>query len=85
MPMKVKRNRVNYGKELVKLKAYRQLNSDKQSDLAQYLCLGVTTYNHKENGKIEFTISEAKKIADRYKTTIEDIFFSDTVNFKNTV
>lgn len=69
----------------VKLKAYRTFNKIRQEDMAKVLDIGLNTYNCKENGKTNFTLDEAKIIADFFNTTIEDIFFSYEVNFKNTV
>ena len=44
--------------------------------------LGITLQNYyqKENGIREFKLSEAKKIADLFDVSIEDIFFADEVN-----
>lgn len=67
-------------KSLKKLKAYRQLKGMKQKDLAQYLGVSLNTYNFKENGKQDFTLTEAKKISNYFGLSIEEIFFSDNVN-----
>lgn len=67
-----------------KIKAYRSLHGIKQEDMADLLGIGLNTYNLKENGKNSFTLEESKKIADFFNTTVDDIFFNDIVNFKNT-
>lgn len=74
----------NQNKEFKKLKDYRKFNGINQSVLAKLLGVQLNTYNFKENGKKEFTLNEAKKIADYFDTTIDEIFFNNTVNFKNT-
>ncbi len=68
-----------------KLKAYRNLMGKKQEDIANLLGVGLNTYNFKENGKKPFTLNEAKTIADFFNTTIDDLFFNNTVNFENTL
>lgn len=72
-------------KKYTKLKAYRMLQEKKQEDLAELLNIGLNTYNMKENGKNPFTLEEAKKLADYFSTTIEDIFFVNEVNTMNTL
>lgn len=67
-----------------RLKAYRVLHNVKQEELAKLLNIGQNTYSFKENGKKEFTLEESGKIADYFKTTVDDIFFNDEVNFKLT-
>lgn len=62
-----------------KLKAYRELKGVNQSVMAEMLGVRPNTYSFKENGKTEFTLSEAKKIADYFKTTIDHIFFDEKV------
>lgn len=68
-----------------KLKAYRSLKGAKQEDMAKLINVGLNTYNFKENGKKPFTLIEAKIIADFFNTTIDELFFNDLVNFKNTL
>lgn len=67
-----------------KLKAYRQLRGINQAVLAELTGVGLNTYNFKENGKKSFTLEEAKTISDYFGVTIDEIFFDNTVNFKNT-
>lgn len=67
-----------------KLKAYRQLKGKKQQDIADLINVGLNTYNFKENGKSQFTLDEAKTLADYFGTTVDELFFDNSVNFKNT-
>lgn len=59
------------------MKAYRTIKGIKQTELADLLEISITTYRNKESGKTEFTIGEAKKIADFFKESIDDIFFTE--------
>lgn len=64
-----------------KLKSLRAKYGDTQTDLAEFLGIRVSTFNFKENGRTDFTLDEAYKIAKKYKKTIEEIFFTqDDVN-----
>lgn len=67
-----------------KLKALRQLNGLTQEDTAKLLGLSLHTYNNKENNRTKFSLDEAKKIADLFKTTVDDIFFNDCVPITRT-
>jgi len=67
-----------------KLAAYRKLHNLKQEDLASMLNISRTSYHYKESGKQEFRLNEAKKIADYFGVSIEEIFFNNDVNFKFT-
>ncbi|RXM79613.1 transcriptional regulator [Clostridium tetani] len=60
-----------------KLKSLRAKHGDTQMDLSEFLGIRVSTFNFKENGKTEFTLSEAYKIAKKYNCTIEEIFFDN--------
>lgn len=71
-----------HNNECRKLKAYRAFHGVKQEELALLLGIGMNTYSFKENGKNSFTLEETKAIADFFKTTVEDIFFNNEVNFK---
>ncbi|BFK81450.1 helix-turn-helix domain-containing protein [Clostridium baratii] len=68
-----------------KIKTYRFVGSIKQEVLANLIGVTLTTYCNKENGKTEFTLKEAKTLADFFGTTIDDLFFNPSVNFPNTV
>lgn len=63
-----------------KLKILRAIKEVKQEDVANILGITLATYCKKENGKSNFTIPEAKKLATFFNCTIEDIFFDETVN-----
>lgn len=62
-----------------KLKILRAMKEVKQEDVAEMLGITLTTYSKKENGKSDFTITEAKKLASFFSCTIEEIF-SEKVN-----
>ena len=67
-----------------KLKSLRAEHDFNQQDIADYLGIKRTTYHNKETGKNDFTVSEAKQLAQLFNLSIDDIFFTDRVNFKNT-
>lgn len=58
------------------LKAYRAKYDMTQSQLAEKLNISTTSYSMKENKKTEFTLKEAKAIADLFGTTIDKVFFN---------
>lgn len=63
-----------------KVKGYRHMIGKSQKEFAKILGLSVKTYNHKENGKNEFTQKEMYKIKNLFlpinsNITIDDIFF----------
>lgn len=66
------------------LKAYRALKNVTQDDMAEHLGLSVLSYNRKENGKVEFTLNEAKRMADYFGVTIDDLFFGREVKLNLT-
>jgi putative transcriptional regulator len=45
--------------------------------MARFLNMTEAAYSRKENGQRGFTIEEAAKIAEFFKTSIEEIFFKD--------
>ncbi|TDX49137.1 helix-turn-helix transcriptional regulator [Orenia marismortui] len=55
-----------------------------QEEVADYLGLAETTFNRKLNGKSEFKLSEAKKLADLFNLTIEELFFLKPVTKEET-
>lgn len=66
------------------LKAYRKLFNITQIQMAEIIGIGLTSYNHKEQGKKEFTHSEMTQILSFLKTkipdiTAEEIFFNNEV------
>lgn len=67
-----------------KLKSLRAEHDFNQQDLADYLGIQKTTYHNKETGKNDFTVTEAKQLAELFNSSIDDIFFADKVNLKNT-
>ncbi|MCE9676590.1 helix-turn-helix domain-containing protein [Paraclostridium bifermentans] len=67
-----------------KLAAYRKLYELNQEDVAKMLNMSKTSYSYKETGKQEFRLNEAKMLADYFGTTIDEIFFNNSVNIKMT-
>lgn len=67
-----------------KLKSLRAEHGFNQQDMADILNISRTSYCNKEIGKNKFNIYEAKQIAELFNSSIDDIFFTDEVNFKNT-
>ncbi|MGL5087474.1 MAG: helix-turn-helix transcriptional regulator [Clostridium sp.] len=61
------------------LKGMRVMNGLKQDDMAKKLQITRAAYNRKENGKVEFTISEALIIANILDKNIEEIFLKENV------
>ncbi|KXS45557.1 MAG: hypothetical protein AWU54_293 [Candidatus Frackibacter sp. T328-2] len=66
------------------LKAMRINAGLTQEDMAELLDTSKSNYNKKENGNSTFKLAEAKKIADLFGKSIEDIFFTKKVSFKET-
>lgn len=60
-----------------RMKAYRMKKEIKQTEMADLLGISITAYRNKESGKTDFTITEAKKIADFFEESIDDIFFKE--------
>ncbi|WP_125154311.1 helix-turn-helix transcriptional regulator [Clostridium rectalis] len=56
------------------LKAYRILNGLTQKEMGEIIELSRSSYNRRENGKIPFSLEEAKIIANEFNLTIEEIF-----------
>ena len=59
------------------LKSFRAKYGLTQMQMAEKLDITTATYSSKENGKKQFTLEEAKKIAEIFNTSIDNIFFSD--------
>ncbi|MGL5725891.1 helix-turn-helix transcriptional regulator [Cetobacterium sp.] len=62
------------------LTAYRKLYRLKQEDVAELLNISDVSYSFKETGKRDFKLSEAKILADYFKTTVDELFFTLKVN-----
>lgn len=58
----------------------REQHNKKQEEIAEILEISLGNYNKKESGKIRFSLIEAKKIADYFETSIEEIFFDNKVS-----
>lgn len=52
----------------------RRENRLKQTDMAKKLKITNVTYSKKENGKAEFTLSEAFLLADYFGMTVDELF-----------
>ncbi len=63
-----------------KLKLMREHNNIKQEEIADILNISPCNYYKKEKGEIRFSLLEAKKIADYFGLTIEEIFFDNKVS-----
>lgn len=59
------------------LKMLRDRCHIKQDEMARYLGISPPTYSKKESGDIRFSLIEAKKIADYFQLSIEEIFFNN--------
>lgn len=66
------------------LKGLRAQNNLTQQDMANLINTSIQTYNRKELGKREFTLTEAKKIADYFSKSVDEIFFRKKVNTNKT-
>ena len=59
------------------LRAYRVKNNLTQKDMAEKLNISVVAYCSKEKNKRSFTLDEAKKIADIFNSSIDNVFYAD--------
>lgn len=59
------------------LKSLRILYDLTQKDMAEKLNISTVTYRDKENGKKDFTLTEARMISEVFHKTIEAIFFEN--------
>lgn len=59
---------------LVKLKGKRVEKGLTQEDIAKKLDMAISTYNQKENGKVEFSMTECINIMTILQCTFEEIF-----------
>ena len=63
-----------------KVRELRESRWLKQEFMAELLNISPANYCKKENGTIKCSLPEAKKIADYFGKTIEEIFFADEVS-----
>ncbi len=63
-----------------KVKELRENAGLKQDFMAEMLGISSANYCKKENGAIKYSLPEAKKIADYFGRSIEEIFFNDEVS-----
>lgn len=57
-----------------KLYIARRENRLRQKDMAIVLRIDTVTYQRKESGKADFTLTEAKKLAQYFNTTLDELF-----------
>ncbi len=57
-----------------RVKELREELGVKQKEMAELLKQSQANYNKKENGKVRFTITEAKTVADFFHKTVDEIF-----------
>ncbi len=69
---------------MVKVKEIRLNSNVKQEKMAEILDMSVANYSKKENGYLKWTITEAKKIADFFGKTMDEIFFANEVSKNDT-
>lgn len=70
------------------LKALRVKNGYTQAKLGALMNMGETTYCKKENGQIDFTLSDIKMLKNIYNLSQEEvasIFFNEEVALKTTI
>lgn len=68
-----------------KVKELREEMGLKQEIIAELLDISPANYCKKENGTIKYSLLEAKKIADYFNKTIEEIFFANEVSKNDTL
>lgn len=66
------------------LKALRAKHNLTQADMAKTLNISQVAYRSKENGRTQFTLSEARKISKEFNQSIEEIFFENEVYDRET-
>jgi len=59
----------------MKLKALRVEHGYNQKDIAKILEIGESTYNLKENGRLDFTQTEIEKLMQFFQKAYNEIFF----------
>lgn len=62
-----------------KIKELRIKNGLSCNDMAELIGVTKATYSKKENGLVKFSLDEAKIISDKFRKTIEEIFFNHQV------
>jgi DNA-binding XRE family transcriptional regulator len=66
----------------VKLKGKRVEKGYTQQELAKLIGMNTCSYNHKENGSIDFTLSEIQDLMYYLDCDFDDIFFRKKVTNK---
>lgn len=60
-----------------KVKKLRLSRNLPQERIADWLNMSTATYSKKENGRLKWSLEEAKKLAEYFDMTIEALFFSN--------
>lgn len=60
---------------LGKLRDTRVAHKHRQEDIANLLKIQQPAYSKKENGDIDFTLTEVEILANHYKMSVDDLFF----------
>lgn len=66
-------------KAMTTLKKLRIEHGLKQKDMAKLIGISVSTYNYKENGISDFTLTEIKKIIELFNESFDNIFFDEKI------
>jgi putative transcriptional regulator len=67
------------GEKMSKLRELREEKGKTQEEMARILDISEPNYCKKESGQVKVSLLEAKKIADYFGQTIEEIFFANDV------
>lgn len=63
-----------------KVRELREEAGIKQEEFAEMLEMSPANYSKKERGEIKYSLEEAKKVADFFEKSIEEIFFAEEVS-----
>lgn len=68
-----------------RLRALRKAHGLTCEDMAELLGLATkAAYSKKERGNTKFSLTDAKKISEKFHKSIDDIFFENEVSSKDT-
>lgn len=68
------------GSNVSRVKELRESANIEQKFMAELICVSRSSYSKKESGQVGFALEEAKKIADFFGKSIEEIFFDSEVS-----
>lgn len=72
------------GKPNFKLKALRVENQINQEQMSRILGISESSYNRKENGVMDFSLNECRKIVEELNADPIELFFADIVAKRTT-